>query len=96
MSIIAHRFGRGGMRMDTTHWIMVGLTAGLLSALWLISVFYSPKSRGCRWGQRIFWAFALLWVSGSLGGIGLNGVNLFFSSILGLPGYAALWALARL
>ena len=84
------------MRMDTAHWIIMGLTAALMVALWLISVFYSPQSRSCRWGQRVFWAFSLLWVSGSLGGIGLNGVNLIVSSVLGLPGYAALWVLARL
>lgn len=82
--------------MDTAHWIMMGLTAALLLSLWMISVASSPKSRWYRWGQRTFWTFSLLWVSGSLGGIGLNGVNLVTSSILGLPGYAALWALARL
>ena len=82
--------------MDAAHWSMMGLTAALLGTLWLISVFYSPVSRGCRWGQRAFWTFSFLWASGSLGGIGLNGVNLVTSSILGLPGYAALWALARL
>ena len=84
------------MRVDTAHWIMVGLTAALLAALWLIAVFYSPKSRGCRWGQRVFWTAAMLWISGGLGGVGLNGVNLIASSVLGLPGYAALWMIARL
>ena len=82
--------------MDTAHWIMAGLTAALFLLLWLISVFYSPNSRGYRWGQRVFWAFSLLWVSGSLGGIGLNGINLIAASTLGLPGYAALWMIARL
>ena len=81
--------------MDTAHWIMVGLTAALLAALWLISVSYSPKIRGYRWGQRLFWTAALLWVSGSLGGIGLNSINLIAASTLGLPGYAALWMIAR-
>ncbi len=84
------------MPMDTAHWIMVGLTAVMLAGLWLISVFYSPQIRGFRWGQRVFWTAALLWISGSLGGIGLNGINLIAASILGLPGYAALWMIARL
>ncbi|MBQ6960917.1 MAG: hypothetical protein IJP78_08090 [Clostridia bacterium] len=82
--------------MDAAHWIMVGLTAALLTALWLISVFYSPKIRGYRWGQRVFWTAAFLWISGSMGGIGLNGINLIAASALGLPGYAALWMIARL
>ena len=86
----------GGMRMDTGHWIMTGLTAALLLILWIFSAFSAPKSRGYRWAQRVFWAFSLLWASGSLGGIGLNGVNLIASSVLGLPGYAALWVIARL
>ena len=82
--------------MDTAHWIMMGLTAALMTALWLISVFYSPKSRSSRWGQRVFWMFSLLWASGSLGGIGLNGVNLIVTSTLGLPGFSVLWMLTRL
>lgn len=82
--------------MDTGHWMIVGLTAALLTALWMISAAASPKSRGYRWAQRVFWTAALLWASGSLGGIGLNGLNLITSFALGLPGYAALWALARL
>ncbi len=82
--------------MDTAHWIMLGLTALLLLSLWMFSAAFSPKSRWYRWGQRAFWAFSLLWVSGSLGGIGLNGVNLIAASVLGLPGYAALWMIARL
>ncbi len=82
--------------MDTGHWIMLGMTAALLLALWLIAAVSSPKSRGFRWAQRIFWAFALLWASGSLGSVGLNGVNLAAVSILGLPGYGALWALSKL
>ena len=82
--------------METGHWIMLGITVALLTVLWMISAASSPKSRGYRWAQRVFWAGSLLWISGSLGGIGLNGVNLFLSGILSLPGYAALWALARL
>ena len=82
--------------MDTAHWSMIGLTAVLLTVLWMISAASSPTNRCYRWGQRILWTFSLLWASGSLGGIGLNGVNLITSSVLGLPGYAALWALARL
>ena len=82
--------------METVHWIMLGLTAVMLMALWMISAAYSPKIRGYRWGQRVFWPATLLWISGSLGGIGLNGVNLIASSVLGLPGYAALWMIARL
>ncbi len=84
------------MRMETGHWIMLGLTAALLTVLWMISADSSPKSRGYRWAQRVFWAGSLLWISGSLGGIGLNGVNLLSVSALGLPGYAALWALCSL
>ena len=82
--------------MDSGHWIMLGLTAGLLAALWMIAAFFSPRNRGCRWAQRIFWTGLLLWVSGALGGIGLNGVNLAAAVLLGLPGYAALWALAEM
>lgn len=82
--------------MDTAHWIMMGLTALLLLSLWMISADSSPKSRWYQWGQRTFWTFSLLWVSGSLGGIGLNGGNFLVASTLGLPGYAALWMIARL
>ncbi len=82
--------------MDTAHWIMLGSTAALLTALWGISAVSSPKDRWYRWGQRAFWAFSLLWASGSFGGPGLNGVNLIAASVLGLPGYAALWMIVRL
>ena len=81
------------MRMDTGHWIMMGLTAALLTALWTLSAASSPKNRGYRWAQRIFWTFSLLWASGGLGGIGLNGVTFLTAGVLGLPGYAALWIL---
>ena len=79
--------------MHTGHWIMLGLTAALMTLLWMISAASSPKRRGYRWAQRAFWASSLLWISGSLGGIGLNGVNLLTVCAFGLPGYAALWTL---
>ena len=82
--------------MDTAHWIMLVITAALLLFRLMISAASSPKSRGYRWSQRVFWAFSLLWVSGSLGGIGLNALNLIAARVLGLPGYAALWMIARL
>ena len=82
--------------METGHWIMMGLTAALMLILWMIAAASSPKSRVYRWAQRIFWAFTLLWFSGSFGHVGLNGVNLILTSVLGLPGYGALWTLAKL
>ena len=84
------------MRMETGQWIMLGMTAALMTLLWMASAVSSPKNRGYRWAQRVFWAGTLLWVSGSLGGIGLNGVNLLTVSALGLPGYAVLWTLFAL
>ncbi len=81
--------------MDSAHWLIMGLTAALMTALWMISSFSSPKSRGYRWAQRVFWSLLLLWISGNLGGIGLNGINLAAVSVLGLPGYGALWTLTK-
>ena len=75
---------------------MLGLTAALMGALWAFSVFSSPRSRGCRWARRIFWSFALLSVSGALGGVPFSFVNLAAAASLGLPGYAALWAIAAM
>ncbi len=82
--------------MEKGHWIMLGLTAAWLTALWRISAVSSPHSRGSRWTQRILWTGTLLWISGALGGIGLNGANLIASTLLGLPGYAALWAISKM
>jgi hypothetical protein len=82
--------------MNAGHWIMLGLTAALLAALWVIAVSSSPQSRFHSWARRLFWAAALLAVSGSMGGIALNGVSWIISAALGLPGYAALWVLSRL
>ena len=82
--------------MHTGHWIMLGLTAALMTLLWIVSAAFSPKRRGYRWAQRVLWAGSLLWISGNLGGIGLNVVNLLAVCALGLPGYAALWTLSAL
>ena len=76
--------------MDTAHWSMAGMTALLMLTLWMIAAAFTPKNRAYRWARKVFWSFSLLWVSESLGWIGLNGVNLITTSFLGRPGYGAL------
>lgn len=73
---------------------MLALTGALLTTLVGISLASQPKSPWYRMAQRIFWAAALLWVSGALGGIGPNLLNGTLTALLGLPGYAALTVIA--
>ena len=79
--------------MDTTRWALLGMTAAVTGTLVVISLSSSPQSRLYRWTRRIFWAAALLLVSGEIGGVGLNLFNLAAVAGLGLPGYAAAMAL---
>ncbi len=76
--------------MITEHWLLMGLTAALLSLLWLFACVARAESRGYRLIRRVFWSAVGLWISGSLGGIGLNLVTETAVFALGLPGYAAL------
>ena len=61
--------------MDTTRWALLGLTAAITGILVIISLSSSPQSRLYRWTQRIFWAAALLLLSGEIDGVGLNLFN---------------------
>lgn len=79
--------------MDTTRWALVGMTAAVTGTLVVISLSSSPQSRLYRWTRRIFWAAALLLVSGEIGGVGLNLFNLAVVAGLGMPGYMAAMAL---
>ena len=82
--------------MKTEHWVLMGLTAALfLLLLWFASG-TRTDGRGYRLIQRMFWSAAGLWISGSLGGIGLNAVTAAAVFSLGPPGYAALAALKLL
>lgn len=75
--------------MDEAHWMLLGLTAALTAALVIISLSVRPQSRLYRWTRRVFWAAALLALSGAVGGAGLNALNLAAAVSLGLPGYLA-------
>ena len=79
--------------MDTTRWALLGMTAAVIGTLVVISLSSSPQSRLYRWTRRIFWAAALLLLSGEIGGVGLNLFNLAVVAGLGLPGYMAAMAL---
>ena len=79
--------------MDTTRWALLGITAAVTGTLVVISLSSSPQSRLFRWTRRIFWAGALLLVSGEIGGVGLNLFNLAAVAGLGMPGYMAAMAL---
>ena len=82
--------------MDKAHWMLLGWTAVFTSLLLFFSVSTSPQSRLRRWIRRLFWSAALLALSGEFGGVGLNAFNLAAVTGLGLPGYAAIMALALL
>ena len=76
--------------MHGEHWLVLGLTAGIMGLLACASVLGQPGSRGYRWLRRALWAFLLLFLSGALGGVGVNGFTLPVAMALGAPGYAAL------
>ena len=79
--------------MDTTRWALLGMTAAVTGTLVVISLSSSPQSCLYRWTRRVFWAAALLLVSGEIGGVGLNLFNLAAVAGLGLLGYVAAMAL---
>ena len=80
--------------MKTEYWVMLALTGALFMVLWGISLASEPRSGAYCWARRVFWAAALLLLSGAVGGVGLNGFNLLVSAALGLPGYAGLAVIA--
>ncbi len=82
--------------MKTELWLLMALTAALFLLLWAFARLARPESRGYRLIRRIFWWAAALWISGRLGGIGLNAVTAAAVFSLGLPGYAAMAALKLL
>ena len=79
--------------MKTELFVLMGLTAALLSLLLWFSLTVRQDSRGCGVVRRLFWAALLLWLSGTAGGVGLRFVSLAATAALGLPGFAALTAL---
>ena len=74
-------------------WFLLALTAAFLALLTAFALRAPQDGRLYRVCQRTFWAGALLWASGALGGVGLSAVTLTATAALGLPGYAALTAL---
>ena len=82
--------------MKTVYWILMGLTAALFLLLFRFACGTRSDSRGYRLIRRIFWSAAGMWISGSMGGVGLNAVTAAAVFSLGLPGYAALIALKLL
>lgn len=82
--------------MSQEHWVMVALTAAMILIMLGVALTSSPRSRWYRWTRRVFWTLALLAVGGSLGGAGLNAVNLCAVLLLGPPGYGALLAISAL
>ena len=82
--------------MRQEHWIMLAAAGGLLALLLCAALSARPRSGLFRWGQRIFWALSLLLFSGALGGPGVNLWNAALTALLGLPGFAALWAVSLL
>lgn len=82
--------------MDQAHWMLMLLTALLMALLTCFSLFVRADTPLYRGARRVFWTALLLQGSGLLGGVGwgpLSAVTVFW---LGIPGYAALAALAVL
>lgn len=79
--------------MREEHWLFMLGIGGAMLALCLISLFSRPGSRGERTLGRLLFSCLLLLASGTLGGPGLNSVNLLAVTGLGLPGYALAAAL---
>jgi hypothetical protein len=82
--------------MRTEHWILLAMNGMLFTGLLLFSLLSDNQNRACRWMLRIACFAVLLWISADLGGIGLNGLNLFVFSCFGTPGYAALAIVSKL
>ena len=82
--------------MRGEHWILMGLTL-LLALLLLLIALAARRGRGLyRFLWRAFWCFTGICLGSNLGGIGLNAFSFLFTLCLGVPGYAALTALALL
>ena len=75
-------------------WFITAMTAALMSALLAIALLSRPRTRLYRWARRIFWSFSLLFLSGFLGGPGVNLLNWAAVALLGAPGYGAMALLA--
>ncbi len=82
--------------MTAGHWLMMLLTAGMLGLLTALAVWIRPGEKGGRAVIRAAGWTVTLFFSGALGGVGLSGINVLTVLCLGAPGYALLWAAARL
>lgn len=76
--------------MKEAHWVLLAVTGVLFLILLCFSLLSTAHGKGYRWTIHVLFAAAALWISGLFGGAGLNGITLLVSSVLGLPGFAAL------
>lgn len=82
--------------MEREHEAFLLLMGTALLLLLGFSLAARPCTRLYRWAQRIFWSFALLWLSGEMGLVGISGLSLAAVSLLGAPGYALLAVIANM
>lgn len=82
--------------MTAGHWLMMLLTAGGLGLMTALALWIRPGERGGRAVIRAAGWTVLLFFSGALGGVGISGISVLTVCCLGAPGYALLWAAARL
>ncbi|MBQ4073781.1 MAG: hypothetical protein IJD39_01060 [Clostridia bacterium] len=80
--------------MTQAHWQMLLLIGMILGLMLCFSLGTRAETRLYRWTGRIFWAFVMLQGMQVIGGVGINGGNLALVSVLGIPGAAALMAIA--
>ena len=82
--------------MDGKLGTLMGMTAALLGLLLCFSLTARPRTRLYRWTRRVFWSALGLWISGSLGGVGLSWMTWAGTAALGGAGYLTLTVLRLL
>lgn len=82
--------------MEREHWIFLLAIAMMLGLMLFFALEARPKSRLYRGVRRIFWAFMFIHAFSAVGLLGMNGVNLMMTAVLGWPGAAALALLSAL
>lgn len=82
--------------MEKAHFAVLLCVAVFLTGLGLFALRIRPEGRGFRMVQRMFWGFFGAFLMQGAGVWGLNWVTFLVSAAFGVPGMAALLAIAQM